>query len=287
MTAIRYGALSGACPPVHGGATVAAFRLLLLACLLLVQSAGAQEAGCTKTVRWFDDAPYSFRGADGEIRGLNVDIARAALRQFGCEAVFVELPWARALAELDSGRLDILPGALRKPEREVYAHFSRPINRSPNVLFVGRKAAERYKLAQLADIVGTDFRLAVQIDVSYGPNYDELMKKPEFKSRVSPLTLRRSAWKMIDRDRIDGLIADEVTGLLELQQLGLADAMAKTRVLVSGDPALFAFSKKTVTRDFVDAFDKAFGVLVADGRYREIAQRYLPCPVSVEKLGCR
>jgi len=267
---------------------VSAFWIrLLLVYLSLVNGAFAQEAVCTKTVRWFDDAPYSFRGADGEIRGLNVEIARVVLRQLGCEAVLVELPWARALAELESGRLDILPGALRKPEREVYAHFSRPINRSPNVLFVGRKAAERFKLTQLADIVGTDFRLGTQIDVSYGPSYDELIKKPEFKARLSPLTMRRSAWKMIDRDRIDGLIADEVTGLLELQQLGLSESVAKTRVVVSGDPALFAFGKKTVTRDFVDAFDKAFGALVVDGRYREIAQRYLPCTVSVEKLGCR
>jgi len=242
---------------------------------------------CVKSVRWYSDTPYAFRGADGQVQGLNVEIARTALKQLGCEANLVEMPWARALIELEQGRLDILPGALRKPERDVYAFFSRPTNRSPNVLFMGKAAAGKYPVRQLSDLLGTDFRLGAQIDVSYGPSYDALLKNPEFRSHLSPLTSRLGAWKMIERDRIDGLIADEVSGLLELQQLGLSDVIAKTRVVVSVEPAMFAFSNKTNSVEFVNAFNAAFGAMLADGRYREIAQRYLPCSVSVENLGCK
>ena len=246
-----------------------------------------QAQVCVKSVRWYSDVPYSFRGSDGQIQGLNVDIARAALKQLGCAATFVEMPWARALFELEHGRLDILPGALRKPEREVFAYFSRPINRSPNVLFLGKAAAEKYPIKQLSDVIGTDFRLGAQIDVSYGAIYDTLLSNPEFKSRLSPVTVRLSAWKMIERDRMDGIIADEVSGLLELQQLGLTKVVAKTRVVVSGEPAMFAFSKKTTTLEFVSAFNKVFGAMLTDGRYKDIAQRYMPCTVSVESLGCK
>ena len=35
------------------------------------------------------------------------------------------------------------------------------------------------------------------------------------------------------------------------------------------------------------AFDQALQSMLADGRYRDIAQRTLPCPVSIEKLGCK
>ena len=264
-----------------------AVRYLIFGGVLTVCTCAALAEGCVKSVRWFADVPYSFREADGEIRGLNVDIARTALKQMGCEAHFVEMPWARALVELEQGRLDILPGALRKPEREVFAYFSRPINRSPNVLFIGKASAKRYRIQQLSDLVGTDFRLAAQINVSYGAGYDALMKQPEFRARVSPLTLRSSAWKMLERDRIDGLIADEVTGLLELQQLGLSDVISKTRVMVSVEPANFAFGKKTNNQDFVNTFNNVFIAMLADGRYKTITQRYLPCPVSVEKLGCK
>ncbi len=264
-----------------------AVRSFISGLVLAVGTCAALADECVKTVRWFADIPYSFRAADGEIRGLNVDIARTALKQMGCDAHFVEMPWARALVELEQGRLDILPGALRKPEREVFAHFSRPINRSPNVLFVGKASARRYRIQQLSDLVGTDFRLAAQIDVSYGADYDALMTHPEFRARVSPLTLRSSAWKMLERDRIDGLIADEVSGLLELQQLGLSNIVLKTRVIVSAAPATFAFGKKTNDQEFVNAFNTVFTAMLADGRYKTIAQRYLPCPVSVENLGCK
>jgi polar amino acid transport system substrate-binding protein len=262
-------------------------RYLVCATLWAAQCGPAEAQTCTKTVRWFDDAPYSFRAASGEIQGLYVDIARVALKQMGCEAHFVEMPWARALAEMEQGRLDILPGALRKPERETFAFFSRPTNRSPNVLFVSRVAARRFHIRQLSDLIGTDFRLGAQIDVSYGASYDALIKNPDFKSHLSPLTMRRSAWKMVERDRIDGVIADEVTDLLELRQLGLSETISRTRVVVSGEPAMFAFSKKSVDRPFVAAFDNAFGAMLADGRYKELAQRYLPCAISVENLGCK
>lgn len=267
--------------------------MMRLACLstgiwlLIAQAAQAEGTICSKTVRWFDDAPYSYRSAQGEIRGLNVELAQAALKQMGCEAQFVELPWARALVELENGRLDVLPGALKKPDREAYAHFSRPTNRSPNVLFARRDAVDRYTLRQLADLAGTDFRLGAQIDVSYGASYDQLLGRPDFKSRISPLSTRRSAWRMIEKNRLDGVIADEVTGLLELQQMGLDHLVIKTGLVVSGEASRFAFSKKSITPEFVQAFDKAFTSLLADGRFKEIAERHLPCPVAVDKLGCR
>ena len=262
-------------------------RNLVIIAAMAAACCAAQAQACLKSVRWYSDVPYSFRGTDGQIQGLNIDIARTALKQMGCEVNFLEMPWARALVELEHGRLDILPGALIKPEREVFAYFSRPINRSPNVLFIGKAAAEKYTIKQLSDLLGTSFRLGTQIDVSYGASYDALLQNPEFKAHLSPLKTRQSAWKMIERGRIDGLIADEVSGLLELQQLGLTDVVAKTRVVVSVAPAMFAFSKKTNTLEFVTAFNNVFDAMLADGRYKVIAQRYLPCTVSVERLGCK
>lgn len=68
-----------------------ALVLLGLGLLSVVQAI----AQCVKTVRWYDDAPYSFKTADGEVAGLNPDLVRAALKGLNCDARFVELPWAR------------------------------------------------------------------------------------------------------------------------------------------------------------------------------------------------
>ncbi len=264
-----------------------ALPALLLAWCALALPLAARAAECVKTVRWYDDAPYSFRGANGEVIGLEADLAREALQRMDCTARFVEMPWARALVELEAGRLDVLPGALKTPERERFAYFSRPVNRSPNVLFVSKAAAQKFRLTRLTDLIGTDFRLGAQISVSYGAEYAELIKTPEFAARLVPITQRRSAWKMVETGRLDGMIADEVSGLVELQQLGLGEAMVKTRIVASSEPATIALSRQSLTREFADGFDRALVSMMQDGRYKQIRERYVPCPASVENLGCK
>lgn len=256
----------------------------VLVCLLCTGHAFAQ---CVKTVRWSDDPPYSFKLENGEISGFSPDLIRAALKAMNCEARFVELPWARALRELELGRLDILPGALRKPEREKYAYFSRPVNRSPNILFVARPAASKFRLGTLADLSGTRFRLGAQIGVAYGAEYDNLVKTPEFAAQITQVTTRRNAWKMIELDRLDGIIADEITALLELKQLGLSDTIVKTDIVVSAEPALLALSQASVTPEFVKELDRSLDAMMADGRYQKIRAQYVPCRASAAKVDCR
>lgn len=255
--------------------------------VLCLGAATATANECTKSVRWSDDAPYAFRGPDGELKGLHVDTVRAALKRLGCQPQFVERPWARALIELEEGVLDILPGALRRPEREAYAMFSRPVNRSPNVLFMRKAAADKYKLTKLADLIGTPFRLGAQMGVAYGPSFEALQKDPRFAALLTPFTARRGAWQMMDMDRLDGLIADETTGLLELQSLGLSQAIVKTPIVTTSEPGMFALSKKALTPQFAADFDRALDAMVKDGELRQIRERYVPCPVSADQIGCK
>lgn len=74
------------------------------------QTPGA--APCVLSMRWADDAPYFMRGPDGQVRGFRFELTQEALRRMGCQFKLVELPWARALIELEAGRLDMLPGVL-------------------------------------------------------------------------------------------------------------------------------------------------------------------------------
>ena len=262
-------------------------RHILLVCGLGMLFASHAWAQCVKTVRWSDDPPYSFKLPNGEVSGFSPDLMRVALKVMHCEARFLELPWARALRELEQGRLDILPGALRTPEREQFAYFSRPVNKSPNVLYVVKKAENQFQLSALSDIAGTTFRLGAQIGVAYGPDYDALVKNPAFAARITQVTNRRNAWKMMAQDRLDGIIADEITAVHELQQLGLTDAIVKTDVVVSVGAALLALSKASLTPEFAKELDRVLDEMMRDGSYQKIRAQYVPCNASVVKVDCR
>lgn len=264
-----------------------AVRVALSAlCLLLATGLPGLALACEKTVRWANDPPYYMRGEDGTIHGATADLLREVLTRMGCQAIFVELPWARGLRNLEKGTLDILPGALVTPEREAFAYFSQPINRSPNVLFVNRRVAERFAFDSLAQLSHSPFRLGIQIDVVYSSEYAALLKQPDFQKRTVAITERRNGWQMIKAGRLDGMIADEVTGLLELQQLGLSDDVVRSPLVVSEEPAAAAFSRKSTDAQFVSRFNQTLAKVIDDGTYVRLVQPHMPCPVSAAALGC-
>ena len=262
---------------------VSAYGMLAAFLLTVLPASGA---ACTKTVRWFDDPPYSFRQPDGQIVGLDADLARAVLQRMGCHARFVNMPWARALVELETGRLDILPGTLRSAARERFAHFSDPLPTAPNVLYLSPAAARTYRPSTLGELAGTGFRLGVQIGVSYGAVVDAL-KATRFKDNLVPVTLRRNAWRMMEMGRIDGMIADEASANVELRQLGLEKILLPSRVMVATAPVTFAFSKTSIEPGFVTLFSKHVSEMRDDGSYRALRERYLPCASGDKSAVCK
>ncbi|QRY78216.1 transporter substrate-binding domain-containing protein [Pseudomonas sp. PDNC002] len=231
---------------------------------------------CEKTLRWDDDPPFSMQLPDGSVGGLYVELNREVLEHLGCSVRMVKLPWARALKELELGRLDVLPGAFRKPEREAYAYFSGTVlPPSRNILFVRRDLPARDSLHELADLPRNDFRLGAQIDVSYGEPFRQLMSDPDYAARVFFNASRSNLWHMVDKGRIDGIIADEHSGQYELQQLGLASSIEPTKVVVSAESAEVAFSKRTQDEDFVQRYAQTLKALVDEGEDRRILQRYV------------
>ena len=255
--------------------------------LALLLSAGVQASACVKSVRWVNTPPYAFKDAQGTIRGLHVDLAQEALGRLDCEARLVEMPWPRAMVELKLGRLDLLPGAANTPDRETFAYFSRPTNGARNVLFIPRTVERKYTLTKLADIIGTDFRLAVQRGSTYGNAYEALLTKPDFNARLTYVYSQESALRMMAAGRAEGYISDELSGLYAIDRLGLGRILQRSKIVTSKDADHIAFSKASNDTAFVKRFDQALGNMVTDGTYKQILERYLSCPVNVEKLGCQ
>jgi polar amino acid transport system substrate-binding protein len=240
----------------------------------VISPSGASAAECEKTVRWSDDPPHAFKTPDGQLSGVIPDEVNETMARLGCKVRWVDMPWARALVELKAGRLDMLPGALRTPERESYAWFALPGPRSDNILFMSAAAHATYRFTRLRDLRGSGFRLGAQISVNYGRDYDELMSDPAFASTVQLAPNRRVLWLMLQAGRIDGVIADEHVGPTEIAQLGLQDKVKPTTVVLPDPGTSVAFSRATITQDFVDRYNQALVSMHRDGSLTKIERRY-------------
>ncbi|MBW4935544.1 substrate-binding periplasmic protein [Marinobacter sp. F4206] len=232
-------------------------------------------ADCTMTLRWDDDPPY-FMDHGGEVIGIDADISREVMRRLGCRLSLVKLPWARALLELLQGRLGMLSGAYRTPDREQYAYYSSVVGLvSPNILFTRQSDKTEFEFAELREVLGSGFKLGVQIDVSYSKEYDALVGDPAYEKNLEYVSQRELLWRMLARNRVDGVIANELTGLYEVQKLGFSSLIGASSIVVSNEPAYFIFSKKLVTPEFVERFDRALQSMLDDGSFQAIVQRYV------------
>ena len=250
-------------------------RIFFFLCLFMLIAYNV--SACTKVMRWNDDPPFTFVDDqnNGHIQGISVDIARAIFKELKCELKLSKMPWARALESLKFGHIDLISGAFNTDERQSFAHFSSINEHSPNILFLRTGEEEKWQLTSLADITKHSFKLGVQIDVSYSSEFESLKKQVEFAKQLHPVSNRESLWKMLSLGRIDGVIADKVTGLIELKKLKLSDNIGPSSLIISNEPAFFAFSKKTVSREFVNQFDSVYQRLLNDGTVKNIEYFYI------------
>lgn len=259
------------------------------ATVLIVSSYGLVVPGfaeCNITLRWDDDPPY-FVAYGNNVAGIGADVSREVMRRLDCNLSLIKLPWARALAELSQGRVDMVSGAYHTPEREHYAYYANTVPTvSPNLLFIRRSDKADFGFAGLKEVQGSDFRLGVQINVSYSEEYDTLVKDPDYEKNIEYTSQRQALWRMLALNRVDGVIADKLTALYEIRALGLADQITDSSIVVSDKNAHYIFSKNSVSSEFVANFDRALEAMQNDGTYSAIVHRYV-CPPVVIFQGVR
>lgn len=270
--------------PTTDGSFLRHLRALLIGCAALfawtpLAFADMHDKPCDLTMRWDNDPPY-FSGHGQEVVGIHADVSREVASRMGCTLSLVRMPWARALLELQEGRIDMLSGAYRTPEREKYAHYASVTGLfSPNVLFIRKDDSRDYKNLTLKDLLASDFRLGAQINVSYSSSYDELMEDPFYTRNVEHVSRRHSLWRMLARNRIDGVIASSFTGLYEIKNIGLTADIVPTNLILADKPAYYIFSKATIDEALVASFDAALQSTIDDGTFAEIVDRYVCRPV--------
>lgn len=254
--------------------TPALCRSALLLAFILCFSAPSY-GDCDNTLRWDDDPPY-FMVQEGKVVGIDADLVREVMGRLDCELSFQKMPWARALRELRDGHVEMLSGAYRTPEREEYAYYSNVVGLvSPNILFIRRSDEARFDSIGLKELLESDFRLGAQINVSYSNEYSALVQNPDYEKNIQYLSRRESLWKMLARNRVDGVVASRLTGLYEIQALGLSGTITPSSMVVSNKPAFFVFSKASVSPEFVADFDRVLQAMLDDGTFKAIVNRYV------------
>lgn len=229
---------------------------------------------------WKQDPPYQYQDADGRLSGLEIEVVQAAMTRLQCRLLTVELPFARSLAELEAGHVDLVPGVLPTPERERYARFSLPGVHTRNLIFLRSDLAPGRRVSTWDELRASDLQMGVERGVAYRTELMQRLARPGVERRLEEATSLEALLRMLKMQRIDAFVADEYSAAFLARQLGLGTAIQASPLEIDGEPPTFAFARRNVQAEFVERFNAALDALRRDGTLKRLQTRFLSSPPS-------
>lgn len=237
-------------------------------CLLTACSLARAEPA-TVRVAVSEWPPYEFT-QNGAPRGLDIELARAAVLAMKAEPKFEFYPWKRVLMLAQRQEIDAIMSVRPTPERQKYLLFPREyLSVSENVLFV-RKGEEAH-VPTVAALAGK--MVGVTAGYSYGDEFDALMRAGVVvgdESQTEEQGLRK-----LMAVRYDMFVCDRIAGWHLAQSMGIADQITALPLRISTVKNYLAFSKTPANTARIARFDAAVASLKKSGEWQRILDAYM------------
>jgi polar amino acid transport system substrate-binding protein len=167
-------------------------------CLHRIIESGELRVGMTGS-----QAPLNMRNRNGDLIGLDVELARALADAMRVELILVETPFAELLSDIEKGKIDLAISSMTITPR-----------RNARVAFAGPYMISGLSLLTRSDLVGqlTDVASLNSADRGWGAlegsTGEELISDVFPMARYVVIESQEAAIEMIASGEIDGLVAD-------------------------------------------------------------------------------
>ena len=222
--------------------------------------------------------PYVYMDNNGDITGLDVDIAEEAFRRMGYRAEFTTIDWEQKTELVDNGEIDCIWGCFSMDGRENDYQWAGPYLVSRQVIAVGAQSG----IEQMSDLAGKT--IAVQatgkpeaIFLSGGENV------PAFRNIIS-LADRSVQYAMLDCGYVDAVAAHEEAIRQYMKDYGAHFRILDEPLLTTGIGVAFS---KNDTRGLAAQLTEVFAQMREDGSMEQLVGKYLEVPahsLEVEQL---
>ena len=258
----------------------------ILACLIAVGAlcgCGAQQpdASLPKLIIGSDTyPPYVYMDNNGDITGLDVELAREAFRRMGYEAEFTSIDWERKKALVDNGDIDCIWGCFSMNGREEDYLWAGPYMVSRQVVAVNRHS----DIQTLGDLAGRS--IAVQAttkpeELFLTRSTDDI---PEVKV-VFSMEDRSVQYAALESGYVDAIAAHEEAITQYMEDYGAEFRFLDPPLLLSGIGVAFSDND---TRGLAGELTKTLAEMRQDGTMLAIVSKYIEHPeiyLEVETLG--
>lgn len=173
-------------------------------------------------------------GQRTEYAGLYIDVVKSLAVRLGVTLEFREVPFRRALDDMEKGKADLMLGPNRTPAREAFMiYLNEPLPRERKVFFVPPGAPD---IVTLADLNGR--QIGVLRGAVYFPAFDT-----DAKIRKRAVNRYEVAFRMVAKGRLDGVIVPELLGNYLVRSLGVQ--VKKATFVARGQPSYITVSRRS------------------------------------------
>ena len=201
---------------------------------------------------------------NGERTGLYVEIFEEIAERLGWEVHYREAPFRRVLRMVQQGEVDVMLGPLETEERAELMEFVAPAFPPERRLFFYLN--KEHRIERYADLYSR--AIGVLEGASYFPRFDDdedLLKEPA--PRYENLML------MLQKGRVDVVIAPELVGLYAVEKLGLDIEVSP--FFVPGERSYIAVAKNSPVIQYADDIRAALKLIEMEGIHEDLVLKYL------------
>ncbi|QYF94277.1 transporter substrate-binding domain-containing protein [Massilia sp. PAMC28688] len=253
---------------VHAG-------LAAMAAMLLCTMARADE-GCSKpiTITSGEWAPYNYVDERGRYTGMDVELSRAIVREAGCTLVeLARMPPMRNTHLFEIGKVDMMAGASRTPERSRTAFFSLPYRTEKVRLFAPAAIASRYMhVKSFSDVMRERLTVLAPRIGWYGQDYHAHMAELKSDNRLSQFNEFPDGIKMLAAGRAVLILGDQASVIHAAASGGIKVAALPFGLVDA--PIHLMLNKQTMTAGDVRRLDAAIERLRRKGVIERIRRSY-------------
>lgn len=220
--------------------------------------------------------PYTWND-NGQAKGIDVDVVQEMCRRVNLTCNIEFLPWKRVMLNTKSGMKDGALSALRKAEREVFAHYLQyPIHFSTYNIFV--KRGHEFEFNRVEDLYGKT--IGKNLGWATGDEFDEAVAQGKIDvEEVKDVTLNLLK---LTKNRIQGYIGQTTQTLAKLIELGISrEIVYLPYPFLKPSPVYLIISKAANISNkamIIKEMNLALKDMYDDGTIDKINQKYLGKP---------
>lgn len=199
---------------------------------------------------------------DGKTIGPVIDLIREIFTELDIEVAVEPLPWKRAIGQMKSGKLDMIPVIFYTEERAQFMDYSTPYTTVPTAIFV--PLGKTFPFTSLEDLRGKKGAMVGGDSISkefeaFEPNLD-LLKVSYYEQLL----------KMLGDKRADYAVAAKYGFLIEAKKTGLSDKIEILANPVASRNLHFAISKKSKFVKYMPIINEKIATFKAEGKIEKM-----------------